>query len=143
MPAFPFVLIPPGTRAHQLKAERPLLFSAIRMAASFSDARSMRAQMYQLVQRVTREMMISSRRSIELVQALLVMLGWFQNHCVVHAQLNNLLHLAQAQVADLGLNQEPVIQERTNVLVLDPKAPPPRVREEKRAILGVWFLSSL
>lgn len=103
----------------------------------------MRAEMYQLVQRVTQEIMISSRRSMDLLQALLVMLGWFQNHCIVHAQLNSLLHLAQAQLADLGLNQEPEVQERTDVLVLNPRVPPPRVSEERRATLGVWFLSSL
>lgn len=113
------------------------------MVACISDARSMRAQMYQLVRRVTHDIMISSRRSIDLLQTLLLMLGWFQNHCIMHAQMNSLLHLAQAQLADLGLNQEPEIQERTSLLVLHPKEPPPRHSEEKRAVLGVWFLSSL
>lgn len=80
---------------------------------------------------------------MDLLQTILLMLGWFQNHCIMHAQLNSLLHLAQAQLADLGLNQEPEIQERTNVLVLNPKAPPPRHTEEKRAVLGVWFLTSV
>lgn len=143
MPVFPFVLVEPGTTAGQLKAKRPLLFAAIRMASSFSNVRSMRAQMYQLIQRVTQEIMISSARSVDIVQALLVMMGWFQNHCIVHAQLNSLLHLAQAQLADTGLDREAEIQERTSVLVLHPRSPPPRVTEERRATLGVWFLTSV
>lgn len=143
MPMFPFVVIPPGTNAEDLKAEKPFLFAATRMAASIFDIRSMRGQMYQLVQRISQEILISSARSMDLLQAMLVMLGWFQNHCVMHAQLNNLLHLAQAHLGDMGMNYESEVKERTNTLVLNPRVPPPRKNEDKRAALGVWFLTSL
>ncbi|KAF3762281.1 hypothetical protein M406DRAFT_72297 [Cryphonectria parasitica EP155] len=141
-PQFPFVIIPRGTKADQLKADRPFLFAAIKMAASLYDVRSIRGQMYQLVDRVTKELLISSTRSLDLLQAILVMLAWFHNHCVMHGQLSSLIHLAQALVADMCLNQEPVVQERTSVMVLAPLVPPPRNADDKRAVLGVWFLTS-
>lgn len=142
MPVFPFVVIPPDTTPERLKTERPFLFSAIRMAASVSDVSSMRGQMFALTQQLTNEMMVESNRSMDLLQGILVMVAWYQNHCLMHAQLNNLLHLAQALLADLGLNRSPEVQERSNVMVLNPPAPNRTTNEDRRAILGVWFLSS-
>lgn len=140
---FPFVVIPLDTKAEQCKAERPLLFAAVKMAASVYSPSSMRAQMYQLVAQISEQLLISSTRSMDALQALLVTLGWFHSHCVMHAQLSSLLHLAQALLADLGLTIEPTVQERTSVLVLMPAQPPPRKMEDKRAVLGIWFLTSL
>ncbi|KAJ0122334.1 hypothetical protein J7T55_002847 [Diaporthe amygdali] len=141
-PVFPFVVIPPDTTSERLKAERPFLFSAICMSASISDVNSMRGQMVALTQRLMNEMMVESNRSMDLLLGILVMLAWYQNHCLMHAQLNNLLHLAQALLADLGLNRSPEVQERSNVMVLNPPAPNRTTNEDRRAILGVWFLSS-
>lgn len=143
MPVFPFVVIAPGTRVSHLKAERPFLFAAIRMAATITDMRSRRAQMYRLVQCVVEEIAISSVKSMDLLQALLVMLAWFHHHCMMHAQLNTLLYLAQAQVVDMGLNKEPEVQERTNMMIEAPTKPLSRDSDQKRALLGVWFLNSL
>ncbi|KUI70363.1 Transcriptional regulator WAR1 [Cytospora mali] len=142
MPVFPFVPIPPGTQPGRLKAERPFLFSAICMAASIPDVRSMRGQMFSMVQRLTNEMFIESNRSMDLLQGIIVILAWYQNHCMMHTQLNNLVHIAQALLADLGLNKSPEVQERSSVMVLNPPQPHRRTNEERRAILGVWFLSS-
>jgi hypothetical protein len=142
MPVFPFVVIPGDATPERLKAERPFLFSAIRMAASISDVSSMRGQMFALTQQLTNEMLVESNRSMDLLQGILVMLAWYQNHCLMHAQLNNLLHLAQALLADLGLNTLPEVQERSNVMVLNPPAPNRTTNDDRRAILGVWFLSS-
>lgn len=142
MPVFPFVVLPADSTPERLKAERPFLFSAIRMAASISDVSSMRGQMFALTQQLTNEMMVESNRSMDLLQGILVMVAWYQNHCLMHAQLNNLLHLAQALLADLGLNRSPEVQERSNVMVLNPPAPSRITNDDRRAILGVWFLSS-
>lgn len=142
MPVFPFVAIPPGTRPERLKSERPFLFSAICMASTISDVRSMRGQMFSIIQRLTNEIFVESNRSMDLLQGILVILAWYHNHCVMHTQLNNLLHIAQAILADLGLNKSPEIQERSSVMVLNPPKPHQRTNEERRAILGVWFLTS-
>ncbi|ROW16227.1 hypothetical protein VPNG_01977 [Cytospora leucostoma] len=112
------------------------------MAASISDVRSMRGQMFSIIQRLTNEIFVESNRSMDLLQGILVILAWYHNHCVMHTQLNNLLHIAQAILADLGLNKSPEIQERSSVMVLNPPKPHQRTNEERRAILGVWFLTS-
>lgn len=143
MPVFPFVVIAPGTKVDQLKAKRPFLFAAIQMTATLNDIDARRGQMYRLVQCVVEEIAISSVKSMDLLQSILVMLAWFHHHCMVHTQMNTLLHLAQAQMVDMGLNKEPGLHERTNIMVLAPGKPRPRESDEKRALLGVWFLSSV
>lgn len=112
------------------------------MAASIYDIRTMRGQMFQLVQRIADEILVASTKSMDVLQALLVVLAWHQNHCVMHAQMNNLLHLALAQMTDLRLHTEPGVHERTGLMVLNIKEPPPRTSEEKRVALGAWFLNS-
>lgn len=142
VPVFPFVAIGPATEADRLKAERPLLFEALSMAASIHDIRTMRGQMYQLMRRIADAVLLFSTKSMDVLQALLVMLAWHQNHCVMHAQMNNLLYLAHSQMADLRLHTDPAIHERTGLMVLNIKDPPPRTNEERRVALGVWFLTS-
>lgn len=102
----------------------------------------MRAQMYLIMEQISNRMLMQSERSLDLLQGIIVVLGWYQNHCMVHAQLTNLITLATSLLADMGLNRQPEVQERTNILVLNPDQPLPRTNEERRAILGVWFLSS-
>jgi hypothetical protein len=142
MPVFPFVVVPLDATPERLNAERPFLFSAIRTAASISNVASMRGQMFALSRKLANEMLIESKHSMDLLQGILVMLAWYQNHSLMHAQLNNLLHLAQALLADLCLNRSPEVQERSTVMVLNPPAPNRTTNDDRRAILGVWFLSS-
>ncbi|KAJ4361650.1 hypothetical protein N0V85_009384, partial [Neurospora sp. IMI 360204] len=87
-------------------------------------------------------MLLRSERSLDLLQGILVMIGWYQYHCLMHAQLNNLIHLAASLVSDLGLNRDPKVQERISVMVLYPDDPKPRTNEERRALLGLWYMAS-
>ena len=141
-PRFPFVIIPRTTSPAMLQSSRPFLFSCIKMVASFNNMHSMRAQMFAIMRRISDHLLMRSERSLDLLQGIIVALGWYQNHCMIHAQQTNLVSLAAGLLADMGLNRQPEVQERTNILVLDPVQPPPRTNEERRAILGVWFLSS-
>lgn len=141
-PLFPFVIIPVGTTVQELEQSRPFLFSAIRMVTTLTSMRSMRAQMYRLVRHVSERMLLRSERSLDLLQGILVMIGWYQYHCLMHAQLNNLIHLAASLVSDLGLNRDPKVQERISVMVLYPDDPKPRTNEERRALLGLWYMAS-
>ncbi|KAK3497482.1 uncharacterized protein B0T23DRAFT_426590 [Neurospora hispaniola] len=141
-PLFPFVVIPVGTTVQELEQSRPFLFSAVRMVTTLTSMRSMRAQMYRLVRHVSERMLLRSERSLDLLQGILVMIGWYQYHCLMHAQLNNLIHLAASLVSDLGLNRDPKVQERVSVMVLYPDDPKPRTNEERRALLGLWYIAS-
>ncbi|KAK7404126.1 hypothetical protein QQX98_010084 [Neonectria punicea] len=138
----PFVVIPNSVTAAKLKANRPFLMSAIRMVTSFRSLRSMRAQMYYLMQHIADRMLIRSERSLDLLMGILVIAAWYQYHCFMHAQLNNLIALAATLVGELGLHRSPSLLERTNLMVVKPFYPERRTNEERRALLGVWFLSS-
>ncbi|KAI8684842.1 hypothetical protein NCS57_00151300 [Fusarium keratoplasticum] len=138
----PFVVIPRNVTAARLKATRPFLMSAIRMVTSFRSLRSMRAQMYYLMRHIADHMLIRSERSLDLLMGIIVIAAWYQYHCFMHAQLNNLIAMAVTLVGELGLHRSPTVLERTNLMVVKPFQPERRTNEERRALLGVWFLSS-
>ncbi|KAI5467458.1 hypothetical protein BGZ63DRAFT_346309 [Mariannaea sp. PMI_226] len=138
----PFVIIPPNVTAAKLKSTRPFTMSAIRMVTSFRSLRSMRAQMYYLMRHIADYMLIRSERSLDLLMGILVISAWYQYHCFMHAQLNNLIALSITLVGELGLNRSPSALERTNLMVVKPFQPETRTNEERRLLLGVWFLSS-
>ncbi|OAA62122.1 hypothetical protein ISF_05131 [Cordyceps fumosorosea ARSEF 2679] len=139
---YPFVVIPPSITAAQLGVARPFLMSAIRMVTSFRSLRSMRAQMYALKMHISDFMLIRSERSMDLLQGIIVILGWYQYHCFTHAQLHNLLSLAISLIGEMGLNRHPIIHEGTRLMAAQPPAPLVRNSDERRAFLGVWFLAS-
>lgn len=141
-PHHPFVAIPPSTTAAMLAAERPFLMSAIRMVSSFRSLRSMRAQMYHLLKHIGDHMLIRSERSLDMLLGLIVIIGWYQYHCFMHAQLGNLIGLAISLIGEMGLSRPPTVTERANLMVVLPEQAKPRTNEEKRALAGVWFLSS-
>ncbi|KAI8719506.1 Zn(2)-C6 fungal-type domain-containing protein [Fusarium sp. LHS14.1] len=138
----PFVVIPRNVTAARLKATRPFLMSAIRMVTSFRSLRSMRAQMYYLMRHIADHMLIRSERSLDLLMGIIVIAAWYQYHCFMHAQLNNLIAMAVTLVGELGLHRSPTVLERTNLMVVKPFQPERRTNEERRVLLGVWFLSS-
>ncbi|ODA79378.1 hypothetical protein RJ55_04971 [Drechmeria coniospora] len=141
-PIYPFVIVPPSCTAQVLQATRPFLMSAIRMVSSFRSLRSMRAQMCHLMTHIADHMLVRSARSLDLLQGIIVMLGWYQYHCFMHAQMNNLLSLAMSLLADLGLNKPPGLREQTTLMVARPVEPAGRTNEERRAYAAVWFLTS-
>ncbi|KAI0127084.1 hypothetical protein BJ170DRAFT_596643 [Xylariales sp. AK1849] len=142
-PRYPFVVVRPGISAQELESTSPVLFSAIRMVSSVRHLKSMMAQNYALMDHVAEQMLLQSRRSIELLQTLLLMLGYYHYHCMMHAQMSNLAALACSLAADLGINRCPELQERTRVLMLNPPPPSPRTNDERRALCGMWYINSV
>lgn len=142
-PRFPFVIIPTGTTPKLIDATRPLLMKAIRMVASVQHLRSMRGQSRAVIQHISHAIFTRSERSLDLLQCILVILGYYHYFCMTHAHFNNLVHLALSLIGDMDLSTYPVAQERRNQLPLmrseEPKA---RTNEERRTIAGVWYMSS-
>lgn len=138
----PFVIVPNGVTAAKLRETRPFLMASIRMVTSLRSLRSMRAQMYHLMKHVADHMLIRSERSLDLLLGIIVIVAWYQYHCFMHAQLHNLIALATTLVGELGLNRSPTVLERTSLMVVIPFQPKARTNEERRALLGVWYLSS-
>jgi len=107
-----------------------------------NHVRSMQYQMYRIMLHISDHILMRSERSLDLLQGLVVILGWYHHHCLMHSQMNNLLHLAVSMLSDLGFNKQPTLAERTRLMVLNPLEPSPRTNDERRALLGVWYLSS-
>ncbi|KAI1205588.1 uncharacterized protein F4807DRAFT_442303 [Annulohypoxylon truncatum] len=144
MPNYPFVPLPIGTTTSELASKRPFLLSTIQMVASYRNIKSMRAQNYFILKHISEHMLMRSERSLEILQSILLVLGYYHYHCMVHAQMNNLIGLANSLTADLGINRNPELQERTKLLQTNSEAPPPvRTNEERRALCGVWYMTSI
>jgi hypothetical protein len=87
-------------------------------------------------------MLVRSERSLDLLSAIVVVLGWNHYHCPLHTQLNNLLSLAVALTSELGLRQEPGWRKSCRISALGPGEGQVRTNSERRLLLGVWYLSS-
>lgn len=98
--------------------------------------------MYHLMRQISEKMLIESERSLDLLLGIIVIIGWYQYHCFTHAQMNNLVGLAQTLTGDLDLRRPPTRHERSILMVVKPIELKARTNEEKRAVAGVYFLSS-
>jgi hypothetical protein len=140
---FPFVIIPAGTTPTQLQATRPFLMKVIRMVASVRHLRLVRGQSRAVIEQITTAMLIRSERSLDLLQGILVFLGSYHYHCMAHAQFNNLIRLAVSLVEDMDLSTCPKSQQRRcQMPLVRAEEPVSRTNEEKRALLGVWYMCS-
>ncbi|KAK4197553.1 hypothetical protein QBC40DRAFT_308994 [Triangularia verruculosa] len=130
MPEHPFVLIPDHVSASVLTVHRPFLMLAIRVVAGFEGLHSVQGQMQHIMDYVADHMFRQAERSIDLLMGIVVVLGWYHYHCMRHSPLNNLLCLAESLVSDLGINKRPNAPNEG------------RLADEKRLLLGVWYLRS-
>ncbi|VUC35047.1 unnamed protein product [Clonostachys rosea] len=142
-PRFPFVIVPASSTPRQLQVERPFLFKVIRMVASVRDLSSTRGQSHAVLRHVSEAMMLRSERSLDLLQGILVFLGFYHYHCMTHAQFSNLVHLAASLVEDMSLNGSYSPQGGAGILpLMRGQGPRSRTNEENRTLLGVWYMSS-
>ncbi|KFA81258.1 hypothetical protein S40288_09989 [Stachybotrys chartarum IBT 40288] len=141
---FPFIIIHPGTTAKQLQETKPFLMQVIRMAASVRHLRSMWAQSRAIIQHLSSVMLIKAERSLDLLQGILVFLSLYHYFCMSHAHFNTLIHLAISLVGDLDLDSPPKLSFRENNRRLLTRSVEPitRTNEERRTILGAWYMSS-
>ena len=142
---FPFVVIPPETTAKQLHETRPFLMKVIRMVASVRYLRSMRGQSCAVFKYICDAMLMKSERSLDLLQGILIFLGFYHYFCMSHAHYNNLAHLAVSLVGDMDLNTCPNLkarEEHHRLALVRAEEPRPRTNEERRALLGVWYMTS-
>lgn len=143
-PQFPFVIVSEGTTAADLHRDRPLLMKAILMVAAVRNRRSMWKQSKLLIANITEAIFISSDRPLDLLQAIIVFLGFYHYFCFAHGHFNTLAHMASSLLADLKLDMprsRPVSKNR-QIQGLDPEQPHAMTHDEERAILAVWYLNS-
>jgi hypothetical protein len=139
----PFVIIPAGTTPRQLQATRPFLMKVIRMVASVRHLRLVRGQSRTVMEHISTAILMRSERSMDLLQGILVFLGSYHYHCMAHVQFNNLIHLAISLVEEMDLSSCPKSRKRRGQLpFVRAENSVSRTNEEKRTLLGVWYMSS-
>ncbi|CZS98364.1 uncharacterized protein RAG0_07144 [Rhynchosporium agropyri] len=141
-PWFPLIIIPPGTTSSHLQQTRPFLLKAIQLVASLRNIRSTWGQRRVIIQYLSEAVFIRSERSLDLLQGVLVLLGLYHYHCLVHIQFNNLMQLPVSIVGDMDLNIDPVRQKRVRALGGECEELRERNNDERRAIVGVRYMSS-
>jgi len=94
------------------------------------------------MQYLSEAVFVRSERSLDLLQGILVLLGFYHYHCLVHIQFNNLMQLAISIVGDMDLNRDPGRIIKQQVLAIDHDPPKTRTNDERRAVAGVWYMSS-
>jgi hypothetical protein len=94
-------------------------------------------------------MLVDSERNLDLLFGILVFAGWNQSHLHPLPIITNLVQLAIAVIADLGLNKPLTKSPQHTVLSYNargcqkPVRPSKRTMEERRAVIGVFWLSSM
>lgn len=143
-PQFPFVVIPDGLTATELHRSRPFLARAIRMVASIRHRRSMWDQSRLLLRQISEAVFTGPDRSLDLLQSIIVFLGFFHYFCFAHGHFNSLAHLASSMIVDMRLDRprDRPPPRNKGIQGIDPEEPEAMSNDERRAILAVWYLSS-
>ncbi|KAI2486181.1 Fungal-trans domain containing protein [Pyrenophora tritici-repentis] len=141
---FPFVVISPDVKSVDLHAERPMLFLAIITVASWKDHSRQKKLDSVYRTELANRTIISPKRTLGLVQSVLVYLSWY--HFVFShktQQIFFLHHLVIGLALDIGLHQD-----YQPLGFSTPRRPPPPpsakvLRERYRAFLGCYYLASM
>ncbi|KEZ45802.1 hypothetical protein SAPIO_CDS1616 [Scedosporium apiospermum] len=143
-PQFPFVVISDGLTAIELQRSRPFLARAIMMVASLRHRRSMWNQSRLLLRQISEALFMGPDRSLDLLQSIIVFLGFFHYFCFAHGHFSSLAHLASSMIVDMRLDRprsRPAFRNK-GLQGIDPEEPRATSNDERRAILAVWYLNS-
>lgn len=147
---FPIVIIEDDVKMSNLRNTRPFLSLVIRAIATKNLTRQ--ASLGLEIRRVLgREMLFEATKSLDLLLGLLVYCSW--SHFYIYSKhiKSTSIQLAMALAFDLGITR-PVSSEPRHTLVLPttnaekgPNIPrrAPRTMEERRAVLGLFLISSV
>ncbi|KAI2629518.1 hypothetical protein GGR54DRAFT_628088 [Hypoxylon sp. NC1633] len=149
-PHLPAVVFPEGTTASEIRKTKPILFLSIMAAASSEAPKRQRQLVREIMQVFADEIIISGRKSMELVQALLVSTIWYYppEH-FEELKFYQFVHLAAVMSIDVGLGR----RKRDPKSRLIPYTwrdhpyrkqplPDPTTVESRRTWLAVYFLAS-
>ncbi|PSR76280.1 hypothetical protein BD289DRAFT_378763 [Coniella lustricola] len=131
---FPFVVPPRGMTAAQLFQHRPLLWKAIMMAESHSDAKRQTLSGAYVLKELATVALVAPAKSLDLLQALQVLIVWSQVNSNSF-QLTNLLFLLRSLCVSLGFKDS----QRCNKQQIHDSAS----LERMRAYAGVYYLVTM
>ncbi|USP75075.1 hypothetical protein yc1106_02349 [Curvularia clavata] len=143
--SFPFVIIPQHLSSTELHSERPMLFLAIMMVASWKNYSQQRRLDAIYRTELAHRTIISPRKTLGLIQSLLVYLSWY--HFIFShktQQIFLLHHLVVGLALDTGLHQD---YQPADISNPRRQKPPPlskkEMRERQRVLLGCYYVSSM
>ncbi|KAI1414754.1 hypothetical protein F5Y13DRAFT_187949 [Hypoxylon sp. FL1857] len=150
VPHLPAVVFPEGTTAIEIRKTKPILFLAIVAAASSEIPKLQRQLVREIMQIFADQIIISGRKSLELVQALLVSVIWYYppEH-FEELKFYQFVHLAAVMSIDIGLGRR--LHNPKSRLVpytwrehpfRKQPLPDPSSIEARRTWLAVYFLAS-
>ncbi|KAL2700369.1 hypothetical protein AAEP93_008892 [Penicillium crustosum] len=144
MPHCPFVIISAQTTAETLRRDKPFLLLTIFTAALHHNMPLQRKLEKQVKKVISDCMVFNSPVSFEILQGLLVHLAWCQYHSKPR-RFSQYLHLGISLITDLQLDRPPEHRFWRTRVDFDSELDRESIswgREEKRAVIGFFYLSS-
>ncbi|RAK73383.1 Zn(II)2Cys6 transcription factor domain-containing protein, partial [Aspergillus fijiensis CBS 313.89] len=147
LPYLPFIHFPSGTTARRLQRERPFTWLCV-MAVASKSAKQRSALCDKVKEIVARKAVLDyGGRDLDLLLGILIFIAWSSQQVFRKLNLIMFSQLAIAVVYDLSLDK-PSSLENSLLLCLHSSVddgPPPlpvRSKEERRAVLGCYLLTS-
>lgn len=138
-PGMPFVVLPDDAITQSLQEQQPVLLRAITTVALFHDLPRQQSLVKDLIREIGERMLVKGEKSVDLLQGILVLMGWFHPHIFWCPQMSNLVHLGISLSIDLGIDRKSHQFQRD----VNGKAPRVPVLAENRALLGLYFHTSM
>ncbi|KAL8713224.1 MAG: hypothetical protein Q9220_002745 [cf. Caloplaca sp. 1 TL-2023] len=146
-PHLPLVIFPPDTPSGAIRKRRPILFLAILSVASGQEHLDLQRILAKEIMRTFADRIVfRGERSLELIQALQVLVLWYWPEENRDAQTYQLIHMAAVMAIDLGLgrrvrgSREPFHAIWKDHPLIKSSAQPPDALESRRAWLGCYLL---
>ncbi|KAJ5740497.1 hypothetical protein N7493_000369 [Penicillium malachiteum] len=140
---FPLVVLPSNTTAAQLRQTKPVLFLSVISAAAISiDAALAAVLNREMVRLYSERFFIEGEKSLELVQALLLMIiFYFPPGSPLKLQFYQYTHIASTMALEIGLaSKRRVSKNKTDRRKSEPHDE--HLAEQARAVLGCYHLGS-
>ncbi|PYH46320.1 Zn(II)2Cys6 transcription factor [Aspergillus saccharolyticus JOP 1030-1] len=148
LPYFPCMHIPPGTTSQKLRRDRPFSWLCIMAVVSRSSAQT--RPLFDRIKHIVSQKLVHeySCRDLDILQGLLIYLGWSNQQVYNRANVHVFTQLANSIVYEMGLFNPEAKGKHTLLCVHteaheDRAAPPSQVMEQRRAVLGCFLLTSI
>lgn len=142
---FPLVVLPAVTTASQLRQSKPILFLSVIAAASISvDAGLASVLNREMIRLYAEQFFIEGEKSLELVQALLVMIVfYYPPGSPLKLQFYQYTHIASTMALEIGLATKRRVSKKKSDRKSSKHEPhDEHLAEQARAVLGCYHLSS-
>ncbi|RAL11716.1 Zn(II)2Cys6 transcription factor [Aspergillus homomorphus CBS 101889] len=141
---FPVVVLPEGTDADFLRGTKPVLFLSIIAAASLTlETPHATALHEELLAAVAGRFFLRQEKSLELVQALLIMLIYYlPPKSAIHGQYYQYTHIATTMALELGIVAGAVGRKNQRCHAGEGELPATIHSDQARAVLGCYHFAS-